>query len=58
MEARQKKNITQQELSELCGINRTNIAKIENGKYNVSIDILSKVCNAIGYEIILKNSKH
>lgn len=57
MEARQKNNITQQELSEKSGVNRTNIAKIENGKYNVSIDILSKICNALDCDIIVKSKK-
>ena len=56
-EARQKNNITQQELSEKSGVNRTNIAKIENGKYNVSIDILSKICNALDCDIIVKSKK-
>lgn len=53
-EARNKKNLTQQQLSDLSGINRSNIAKIENGKYNVSIDILSKICNALSCEINIK----
>ena len=53
-EARNKKNLTQQQLSDLSGINRSNIAKIENGKYNVSIDILSKICNALSCDIYIK----
>ena len=42
---RKKRNMTQEELANLCGVNRVNIAKIEKGAYNVSIDILSKVTN-------------
>lgn len=50
-ETRNSKGYTIRGLAELCGISYQNITKIENGKYNVSIDILSKVANALGYEI-------
>ena len=48
---RKKRNMTQEELANLCGVNRVNIAKIEKGAYNVSIDILSKVTSALGFVI-------
>lgn len=48
---RKEKGLTQEQLSELTGLDRTNIAKIENGKYNVSIDILNKVCVSLGTKI-------
>lgn len=48
---RKEKGLTQEQLSELTGLDRTNIAKIENGKYNVSIDILNKVCVSLGAKI-------
>ena len=32
-------------------MNFANIYKIENGRYNVSIDILGKICEALGSEI-------
>lgn len=48
---RKEKGLTQEQLSELTGLDRTNIAKIENGKYNVSIDILNKVCASLGAKI-------
>ena len=53
-DARMKKGLTQAQLAELAGIDRANIGKIETGKYNVSIDILSRVCNAMECEIIIK----
>lgn len=53
-EARMKKGLTQAQLAELAGIDRANVGKIETGKYNVSIDILSRVCNAMECEIIIK----
>lgn len=42
-------------LVELAKVSYQNITKIENGKYNVSIDILSKITNALGLEIALRN---
>lgn len=54
-EIRQSKKLTQVQLAELSGLNRVNINKIENGRYNVSIDILQKVCDALDIELILKN---
>lgn len=53
-EARQKKGLTQKELAELAGVDQANISKIEKGKYNVSIDILSRVCNAMGSTITIQ----
>ena len=53
-ELRKKKNMTQEELAALCGVNRVNISKIEKGAYNVSIDILSKVAVSLGCEVDVK----
>lgn len=39
------------QLADMSGVNFANIYKIENGKYNVSIDILGKVCDALGCRI-------
>lgn len=66
VELRKEKGFTQEDLAEAAGIDRTNIAKIEGGKYNVSIDILSKVADVFGcsFDIVscdeyavLKNSR-
>lgn len=50
-EIRQAKGLSIRELAEACGVNFANIYKIENGKYNVSIDILGKICEALGCRI-------
>ena len=50
-ELRKEKGMTLIQLSELSGITFQNITKIEHGKYNVSIDILTKLCNVLGAEI-------
>lgn len=48
---RNKRSLTTRQLADMCGINFSNIGKIERGAYNVSIDILSKVCDALGADI-------
>ena len=50
-EIRQAKGLSIRQLAEASGVNFANIYKIENGKYNVSIDILGKICEALGYRI-------
>ena len=50
-EIRQTKGLSIRQLAEASGVNFANIYKIENGKYNVSIDILGKICDALDYRI-------
>lgn len=50
---RQERGLTVRALGELSGVTFQNIYKIENGRYNVSIDILQKICNALNVEIEL-----
>ena len=50
-EIRQAKGLSIRQLAEACGVNFANIYKIENGKYNVSIDILAKICEALNCRI-------
>lgn len=54
---RKDRYITQDELAEASGVNRVNIAKIEKGKYNVSIDILSKIVSALECKIDFTDNK-
>ena len=48
---RKENGLTQEQLSQMTGLDRANIGKIENGRYNVSIDILGKICEALGCRI-------
>ena len=50
---RQSQGLTQEELAEKSGVHRTNVNKIERGTYNVSVDILDKICTALNLEITL-----
>ena len=44
---RKEKGLSIRELAEACGVTAQNITKIEHGKYNGSIDILGKICEAL-----------
>ena len=48
---RNDKGLSQAKLSELTGIAPGNIARIETGKYSTGIDILSKIGDALGYQL-------
>lgn len=50
-EIRQAKGLSIRQLAEASGVNFANIYKIENGKYNVSIDILGKICEVLDCRI-------
>ena len=56
-EVRQAKGLSIRQLAEACGVNFANIYKIENGKYNVSVDILGKICEALNCRIDLVDMK-
>lgn len=48
---RKKRGLSLRQLAELTGLNHSNIGKIELGKYSVGIDILGKICDALGCEL-------
>ena len=52
-DARRRQGLSIRELAERSGVSYQNITKIENGKYNVSIDILGKLCRALDLKIDL-----
>lgn len=51
---RQKKGLTQRQLSELSGMTQTTISKIEVGKFNASIDLINKLIEPLGAELDIK----
>lgn len=50
-ELRNEAGLSVRGLANLSAVSYQNITKIENGKYNVSIDILSKVTEALNAKI-------
>ena len=54
VEARKKKRLTQKYVSEITGIDKTTISKIEKGKINATIDTIDKLCEAVGTTLRVK----
>ena len=45
---RNLRGLTLRQLADMAGVNYANICKIENGKYNVSVDIIDRICSVLG----------
>lgn len=50
-ELRKKKNITQAQLAEKTGIEKGQISRIENGKYNLTLATINKIAAALGAKV-------
>lgn len=48
---REERNMEARHLAMLSGIDPANLCRIENGKYSVGLDILSKIAAALGKKI-------
>ncbi len=48
---RKEKRIEAKDLARLAKIDAANLSRIEQGKYSVGLDILSKLASALGYHI-------
>ena len=59
--ARKEKNLTQQELGKLVGVQKAQISKLENGSTNVTVGTIIKVFEAlkakVKFKIEMKDSK-
>ena len=50
-EIREERGIEARDLARLAGIDAANLSRIENGRYSVGLDILSKIATALGKKI-------
>ena len=50
-EIREERGIEARELARLIGIDAANLSRIENGRYSVGLDILSKIATALGKKV-------
>ena len=50
---RKEAGITQTQLAEKCGMQQSNIARIENGRYGITIDVLARIAQTLGKRIDL-----
>lgn len=53
VELRNELNLTQEDLAQMSGLTRSTISKIEKGKYNVSVEVLSKLVRPLGVKLDL-----
>lgn len=49
--ARMAQNLTQQALADRVGTQRSNISRMESGKYNPSLDFLVKVADSMNLQL-------
>lgn len=50
-EARKSLNITQEDLAKLSGTQKSNISRMESGRYNPSLDLMVKVAGSLGRKV-------
>ena len=50
-ELRKKKGIDAKDLASRIGIDASNLSRIEQGRYSVGLDILSKIASALGAKV-------
>lgn len=53
-EVRKAEGMTQERLAELVGTKKSNISRLESGRYNPSLDFLVKVADGLGKQISVK----
>ena len=53
-EVRKAEGMTQQHLAEIVGTKKSNISRLESGRYNPSLDFLIKVADGLGKQITVK----
>lgn len=51
---RKSKKFSQQKLADAIGSTQSNIARIEAGRQNLTIETLSKIANALGKELEIR----
>lgn len=52
--ARKAQGVTQESLAERVGTKKSNISRLESGRYNPSLDFLEKVANGLGRKLQIK----
>lgn len=50
-ELRKKKHLTQSQLADKLGMEKGQISKIENGKFNLTLTTINKIASALGARI-------
>ena len=53
-EIRKSQHLTQQDVADMAGLQRSNVARVEQGRYNVGLDILQAIADALNADVIIK----
>ncbi len=53
IEAREKNNMTQEELSQKTGLKQSTIARLESGKHSPTTSTLIKILTPLGYKLTI-----
>ena len=53
-QVRKEQGMTQERLAEKVGTRKSNISRLESGRYNPSLDFLEKLAGGLGREIEVK----
>ena len=53
-QVRKEQGMTQERLAEKVGTRKSNMSRLESGRYNPSLDFLEKVAGGLGREIEVK----
>ena len=53
-QVRKEQGMTQERLAEKVGTRKSNLSRLESGRYNPSLDFLEKVAGGLGREIEVK----
>lgn len=48
---REKRNISQEKLADMCNVHRTYIGSVERGERNVTLSTLEAIANALGVTV-------
>lgn len=52
-QAREEKNISLEQLSEITGLSSIHLSRIEEGRLNIGMDMLSQILNGLDVKITL-----
>lgn len=54
VKARKEQGMTQEELARRIGTQKSNISRLESGNYNPTLDLLTKIANALGKNLNIR----
>ncbi len=53
LECRKERGLTQQQLANVSGVDRANIARFENANYNPTVEMLTRLATSMGKKLVV-----